>query len=352
MTSLRSNRQMLKRLASLPTASGGLSRLAANRVRRARAKLEPLLSRVGLTIDMIENPDQRIDARKQIAFLEIAAEALHDKFLGFSLAEDFDCKELGLLYYVMASSETLGGALERASRYSRITNEAIVLEYRAIPEPALRLSYSGIPRHADLQQIEFCILAMVRVSRLLSGRQFSPKRISCMHSRTEGISKFARFLGNNIEFGRDSDEIVYPAGSPDWALVNADPRLNKILLKVCDESLNARKSNIGSFRITVENVIAPLLPHGQAHAHAVATKLGMSERTLARRLAEEDVTFIEVLQQLKASLAIRYLEDDRMPISRIAWLLGFEDASSFSHACRRWTGKSPREIRHFDTAAT
>jgi hypothetical protein len=54
----------------MPTASGGLSRLAANRVRRARAKLEPLLSRVGLTIDMIENPDQRIDARKQIAFLE------------------------------------------------------------------------------------------------------------------------------------------------------------------------------------------------------------------------------------------------------------------------------------------
>ena len=78
----------------------------------------------------------------------------------------------------------------------------------------------------------------------------------------------------------------------------------------------------------------------------------MSERTLARRLAEEDLTFVEVLQQLKASLAIRYLEDDRMPISRIAWLLGFEDASSFSHACRRWTGKSPREIRRFDTAAT
>jgi AraC-like DNA-binding protein len=64
----------------------------------------------------------------------------------------------------------------------------------------------------------------------------------------------------------------------------------------------------------------------------------MSERTLARRLAEENVTFIEVMKQLKASLASRYLEDEAMSISRIAWLLGFEDASSFSHACRRWTG--------------
>jgi hypothetical protein len=141
-----------------------LSRLAANRVRRAGAKLEPLLSRVGLTLDQIDDPEQRIDAGDQIAFLEIAAEVLNDEFLGFRLAEEFDCRDLGLLYYVMASCDTLGGALKRASRYSRITNEAIVLQYRELPEPTLRLSYSGIPRHADRHQIEFCIVAMVRVS--------------------------------------------------------------------------------------------------------------------------------------------------------------------------------------------
>jgi hypothetical protein len=94
---------------------GGLSRLAAGRVRRAHIKLEPLLSRVGLTLDEIDDADQRIDARKQIAFLEIVAKTLNDEFLGFSLAEKFDCRELGLLYYVMASSDTLGSALKRAS---------------------------------------------------------------------------------------------------------------------------------------------------------------------------------------------------------------------------------------------
>ena len=85
-----STQQSIKQLASLPTAQGGLSRLAANRVRRAGIKLEPLLSRVGLTIDQIDDPEQRIDARNQIAFLEAAAEALNDDFLGFSLAEEFD----------------------------------------------------------------------------------------------------------------------------------------------------------------------------------------------------------------------------------------------------------------------
>jgi AraC-like DNA-binding protein/transcriptional regulator with XRE-family HTH domain len=338
----------IMQLADLPTASGGLSRLAANRLRKAGITLEPLLSRVGLTIHQIDDPEQRVDARNQIAFLDAAADALGDEFLGFSLAAEFDCRDLGLLYYVMASSDTLGGALKCASRYSRVTNEAIVLQYRETPEPILRLNYSGIPRHADRQQIEFCILAMVRVSGLLTGRQLLPKRVSMMHVRSEGISKFARFLGTDLEFGSDTDEIVFFAGSVEWALVNSDPRLSKILLKVCEVSLNAREADTGPFRVTVENAIAPMLPHGQANATAVAKKLGMSERTLARRLAEEGVTFIEVLRQLKASLADRYLDDDRMPISRIAWLLGYEDASSFSHACRRWTGKSPRELRRLD----
>jgi Arabinose-binding domain of AraC transcription regulator, N-term len=79
------------RLASLPTASGGLSRLAANRLRRADIRLEPLLSRVGLTIEQIDDPERRVDARRQIAFLETAAKALNDVFLGLSLAEEFDC---------------------------------------------------------------------------------------------------------------------------------------------------------------------------------------------------------------------------------------------------------------------
>jgi AraC-like DNA-binding protein len=96
--------------------------------------------------------------------------------------------------------------------------------------------------------------------------------------------------------------------------------------------------------------VTSLLPHGGVRADMVAKKLGMSERTLARRLAEEGVTFIEIVQQLKSTLARYYLEDTTMPISQIAWLLGFEEPSSFSHACKRWTGKTPREMRGADLA--
>ena len=82
----------------------------------------------------------------------------------------------------------------------------------------------------------------------------------------------------------------------------------------------------------------------------VAKKLGMSERTMARRLAQEGVSFIEIVQELKATLARYYLEEGTMPVSKIAWLLGFEEPSSFSHACKRWTGKTPRELRGTELA--
>lgn len=341
----RTTKRPIKQLAVLPTAQGGLTRLAADRVRDCGIELEPILRGVGLTIDQIVDPDHRISVGSQIAFLKAAAEATRDDFLGLSLAEGFDVRDLGLLYYVMASSETLGSALRRASRYSRITNEAIVLQYREANEPTLRLVYSGIPRHIDEHQIEFCVVALVRVARGLSGREFAPKRVSMIHERSKGRPRFARLLGTDVEFGSFADEITFSTGSTEWALVDADAKLNRILLQVCEDSLSTRKHNAGAFRVKVENTIAPLLPHGQGRANIVAEKLGVSERTLERRLAQEGVTFSRVLQELKTSLAIRYLDDGDMPISRIAWLLGFEEASSFTHACRRWTGKSPRELR-------
>jgi AraC-like DNA-binding protein len=77
----------------------------------------------------------------------------------------------------------------------------------------------------------------------------------------------------------------------------------------------------------------------------VARDLGMSKRTLARRLSEDGLNFTKILHQLRHDLALRYLNDRQMHVSKIAWLLGFNDVSAFTHACKRWTGKTPSEMR-------
>ena len=71
----------------------------------------------------------------------------------------------------------------------------------------------------------------------------------------------------------------------------------------------------------------------------------MSRRTLARKLRDEDVAFAEILEETRAALAKRYLAERNLPVTEIAWLLGYSEVSSFSHAFKRWTGMTPREFR-------
>jgi AraC-like DNA-binding protein len=71
----------------------------------------------------------------------------------------------------------------------------------------------------------------------------------------------------------------------------------------------------------------------------------MSERTLARKLSDEGLNFTEILQELRRDLAARYLDDHKLHISKIAWLLGFNEVSSFTHTFKRWTGKTPSQMR-------
>jgi AraC-like DNA-binding protein len=71
----------------------------------------------------------------------------------------------------------------------------------------------------------------------------------------------------------------------------------------------------------------------------------VTQRTLGRRLSSEGITFSEVLENLKSDLARRHLADKSLSISQIAWLLGYQEVSAFTHAFKRWTGKTPREAR-------
>ena len=338
-------------LAALPMASALLSRLVAHRLRAAGADLTSILQRVGITQYQIDDPDERLPASRQIALLEAAAAALDDDLLGFRLAQGVDCRKAGLLYYAFASSTTLSEAIRRCARYSRVANEAVVLQLLEGARPVIRPAYAGIARHTDVQQMEFLMTFLLRICRHTTGQQLVPERVSMMHVRETIAPELAHFFGVRVEFGRDFDEIVLPAGAGDLRLVNADPYLNQIIVKNCEAVLAERRTNIGPFRTRVENAIAPLLPHASARASVIAQALGMSERTMGRKLAQEGSSFTEILQQLRSEMAVRYVEDPALPISRIAWLLGFEEVSSFSNAFKRWTGKSPRRMRDAAAAA-
>jgi AraC-like DNA-binding protein len=332
-------------LASLPMAQGGLTRLAIARLEGAGVPVAPLLKNAGLTPEVIADPEERLSVRSQIAFLDEAANALKDDCLGFTLARDFDLRAIGLLYYVMASSQTLGDALKRVARYSRITNEALVFGYREGNNLTTNLSYSGVPRHSDRHQIEFCMFAALRICRVLTGQNLVPQHFSIAHHRSEGTSEMTRFVGTKLQFDADTDEFALNADARELPLVHSDNYLNDLLLKYCEAALADRRDDMSQLRTRVENAISSVLPHGRVLLEDVARSLGMSKRTLARKLSDEGLNYSEILEHLRRDLAVRYLDDRKMHVSKIAWLLGFHEVSAFTHAFKRWTGKAPREMR-------
>jgi Arabinose-binding domain of AraC transcription regulator, N-term len=109
-----------KDFRSIPNATGGIARLACARLRELGKDVKAVLSKAGLRPEEADDPTVRLEVRTQIKFLELAAEELRDDFLGFHLARSFDLREIGLVYYVIASSEQLADALRKAERYSRI----------------------------------------------------------------------------------------------------------------------------------------------------------------------------------------------------------------------------------------
>jgi AraC-like DNA-binding protein len=327
-----------------PRSTGTIARLAFALAEQKGANVESLLKKSGLSRERIDDPNIRLEIQSQIKFLELVADGLGDDLLGFHLSQQFDLRTLGLAYYVLASSERLVEALRHAARYCSVVNEGIRLTLRQSGKLGVVFEYLSVARHSDRHQIEFWIAALVRVCRQITNRRLMPDSVSFVHRR--GPSReLSAYFGCEVRFDGDVDAATFPLSIRDAAVVSGDPYLNRLLIKYCEEALAYRRASEGSFAPAVENTIALLMPHGKAQAAEVARKLGLSQKTLARRLCSEGLRFASVRQRLRCDLAKRHLADKGLSISKIAWLLGYQDVGAFTNAFKRWTGRPPRTFR-------
>jgi len=332
---------------TLPTATGFAARQAIAALRRRNIPVAPVLRRVGLSEDEFDNRQHRISATAQVKLLECAAEALNDSAFGLHLAEHANPREVGLLFYAASAAKNIGEALALYARYCRIVNEAVRLKLLQ-DQKAFVVDYevAGFARHDARQNVEFIVAASLKSLREASGRNVRPITISFAHPRNSDLPEFERFFGCPVEFGATSDRKTFSKETVALPLFTGDRYLLETLQPFCDEAAKERGTAKGTLRSQVENEIEKLLPHGNANARTVAKALALSVRTLSRKLADEGTTYVEVVDQLRRSLALQYLKEPGMTLSQIAWLLGYEGSTSFNHAFRRWTGQSPSAARN------
>lgn len=188
---------------------GVMTRLACNRAKQEGVEVAPLLQKAGLAREHIDDRGARLDVKRQIKFLNLVAAELNDELLGFHLAQKYDLRMIGLLYYTQASSEIIGEALRRGARYSSIVNEGIALKLREARNVAIHFDYLGVARHTDQHQIEFAMVTLVRICRQLSKRHLSAIEVSFTHRRNDKEGEFKNFFGCAVTFGAVDDRLCF-----------------------------------------------------------------------------------------------------------------------------------------------
>src|SRR6266576_1798884 len=294
-------------LCSMPSATGGIARLACAQLRELGKDVAAVLAEVGARPEQVNDDAIRLEVPKQIRILELASEELQDGLLGFHLARGFDLREIGLVYYVIASSERFADALLNAKRFCAIMNEGVRLQVRLDDRTvSIALDYVDTDRKSDRHQIEFWLVTMVRICRQVTDTRLALRHLRIRHRRDETPAEFKSFFGCDVEFGAASDEIIFPAAVASLPIVGSDNYLNDLLLRYAEEALADRPQERASLRSAVERVLPQLLPHAKASASNVAQKLSFSTRTLSRKLHDEGVAFAEIYAFDRSSSAYKF----------------------------------------------
>jgi len=175
--------------------------------------------------------------------------------------------------------------------------------------------------------------------------RLAPRRVGIKHRRDEISPEFKTFFGCEVNFGADGDEIIFAATVALLPIAGRDQYLNDMLQKYAEAALADRPQAPTTLRSTIEGAVTQLLPHGKANLKKVSRDLAIGSRTLTRRLGDEGLTFKKVLDESRVALAKRYLAERDLPITEVAWLVGYTEVSAFFHAFKRWTGVTPRQFR-------
>jgi AraC-like DNA-binding protein len=322
------------------------AQMAAQRLKLEGANLAAALAEAELDLRTLNNPDAWIPFSAHAAFLEIAARALDDDCFGLNLSETIDTRDAGLIGYLGVASKTVEDGLLNLSRYVRVFSEAYQIEL-ANNENSGTLSIAPQhPQHAQCRQaIEFSYCVVTHAYRQLTGRRLTPTLVHFIHQRRSNLGTFEKYFGCPVKFNRNHGQMVFSRRTLATPIRSSDDRLLSILRSHAEDLLRNRPHRPQELIRIIERRLAELLPTGQGRAKVIATELGMSERTLMRRLGDFNTSFADILESLRKDLAMRYLGQEELSFTHIAFLLGYANQSAFSVACRRWTGRSPREIR-------
>lgn len=309
-------------------------------------EMAPLLARAKIDPAVLSAAEPTMPFASLTALFELAAEVTGDDLLPFRFGQDRDIRDAGVLAYVGLAAPRLEDALRNYARYVRVFGEATEIDLSDLASDGRFRLIHHVPISIERQRYtEFICAVLTKAVRELTGTPLRLRGASFGHPRTRHREAFDAYFGGPTRFDARETVLHFARSDLDRPLPSSDDRLARILRAHCEDVLARRGSQRPGLVEQVERAIIRHSGGDGPRAARVAADLGMSQRTLARRLAELGTSFSQVVDVLRRALAERYLHQSDMSLSEIAFLLGYSDLSAFTTAFRRWTGKTPGAVR-------
>lgn len=331
-------------MKTVPTIRVHLLRLFVETLMKRQIDHENFMRRYGLRLSDTHDAYRRMPLPQFILFQEEMAEILGDPTLGLRLGAEAIDHTPGSFSLVINAASSLGDALVSFSSYARAMNEGWSMTLIAGESGTeFTYEYEGGDWSSSVQDVNYSIANLCGQIRRRMGSDWSPLEIHFRHA-SQMRRQYEAVLGCPVYFEQPSNCIVIAHDDLKRQMGGANPAMRSFIDSHMRHLENEMVNN-DTMSEKVRRIIAQKLGSQSVSLERVAKELGLSARSLQRRLAEEDTGFRELVNGQRRLIAESLLaRGKRGSITGVALTAGYSDAAVLSRAFRSWTGQSPREF--------
>jgi AraC-like DNA-binding protein len=310
------------------------------------ADIAPLIANFALPEDAPIRRHVDVSLETLHGMCAAAARTLRDPLLGLHIGLSAYNRVGGTLDVMLTNAPTVGVALEQIDRWQRLFSPFTVTDSRCVgAELVIVYTMPDDPRGPGRENVEYVVTKTVHVVRELSRRPIAPRRVWFSHSTPPDVGPLVDYYGTaNIVFDAESSGLAYDREVHAMPVALANPALFAATTDVAGKELGdcAPERDLAAH---LRVLVARTLSETEPSLAGIAKDLGMSPRTLQRRLRDQKSSFQDLVDDVRRELALRYVREARMEMNEISDALGYAQPEAFWRAFRRWTGRSPREFR-------
>jgi len=339
-----------KELTKSANLSGaGASSTFTDPVQTARAFLDALvrlgydkhalLAAAGMDFSKSTDPDFRVPCQVLGAMFGYAMRTRPLKNFGMKLAIETPIGAFPLLDYLIVTCETVAQGIHQLSRYYRLNDAPYALEIHDDADP-VRVIYHG-PRES--LAFEFGISLVVLHLREETNNRLSPAYVTFVH-QPDDLVEMQQVLGCPVRGGETCNSFAMSREAWHTPMRRRDPVLRGVLEHHAEDII-ARMPPHENVTEEIRRMIMSRILQGETEIQSVARALGTSARSLQRRLSAAGTSFQTLIDSTRREAATRYLQDRKISIGEVAYLLGYSEPPAFHRAFKRWNGITPQEFR-------